>query len=65
MRRAARSGQVGATSYGTMMATAVGPAWGKVSSVVVLLHAFGVCIAYSLVIAQNLVDLLNDQNIIT
>eukprot|EP01052_Picozoa_sp_SAG31_P037302 SAG31_NODE_4797_length_2952_cov_6.463722_2_plen_354_part_00 len=57
--------QVGATSYGSMMATAVGPIWGKISSIVVASHAFGVCIAYSLVIAQNMVDLLNDQGYIT
>lgn len=57
--------ETGATSYGTMMTLAVGKFWGRVTSVMVILHAFGVCIAYSLVIAQNLVDLLNDQGLIT
>ena len=55
------STEVGATSYGTMIERALGPRWGKLSSVIVSLHMFGACLAYSLVIATNMTDLLNDQ----
>ena len=57
--------ETGATSYGTMMTMVVGKFWGRVTAVVVALQAFGVCIAYSLVIAQNMVDLLDNQGWVT
>ena len=50
-----------ATSYGTMIERALGPRWGKLSSLIVALHMYGACLAYSLVIATNMTDLLNDQ----
>lgn len=55
------STEVGALSYGTMVERALGPRWGALSSLMVSLHGFGACLAYSLVIATNLTDLLNDQ----
>ena len=55
------STEVGATSYGTMVERALGPRWGALSSLMVSLHGFGACLAYSLVIATNMTDLLNDQ----
>ena len=55
------STEVGATSYGTMIERALGPRWGKLSSAIVSMHGFGACLAYSLVIATNMTDLLNDQ----
>ena len=55
------STEVGATSYGTMVERALGKRWGALSSLMVSLHGFGACLAYSLVIATNMTDLLNDQ----
>lgn len=55
------STEVGATSYGTMVERSLGRAWGKLASAVISLHMFGACLAYSLVIATNMTDLLNDQ----
>jgi hypothetical protein len=53
--------EVGATSYGTMIERSLGPRWGTLSSLIVSLYGFGACLAYSLVIASNMTDLLNDQ----
>lgn len=57
--------EVGATSYGTMVTKVMGPRWGKLTGCIVAFHGFAVCIAYSIVIAQNLTDLLNDQGWVT
>ena len=56
---------VGACSYGEAMDKTIGGPSGVIISAVVAAFCFGVCIVYSVVISTNLVDLLNEQGLIT